>query len=132
MFKIHKDFKKTSIFMANLNLSELRLMNNQFFPWFILIPKREVKEIDGLEKIDQLYLLDEINLISKLIKNYFNSESLNIAKLGNITHQLHIHIVGRSKKDIAWPELVWSAPVKKYSKKDLKKIIKYFKNYFKS
>ncbi|MFM7673169.1 MAG: HIT family protein, partial [Candidatus Fonsibacter sp.] len=63
MFKIHKDFKKTSIFIANLNLSELRLMNNQFFPWFILIPKRKVKEIDELEKIDQIYLLDEINLI---------------------------------------------------------------------
>jgi len=132
MFKTHKDLKKTSIFIANLNLSELRLMNNKFFPWFILIPKRKLKEIDGLEKIDQLYLLDEINLISKLIKNYFNSESLNIAKLGNVTPQLHIHIVGRSKKDIAWPKLVWTEPVKKYSKKNLNQIIKYFKNYFKS
>jgi len=131
MFKIHKDFKKTSIFIANLNLSELRLMNNQFFPWFILIIKRKVQEIDELDKLDQLYLLDEINLISKLIKNYFNSESLNIAKLGNITSQLHIHIAGRSKKDIVWPKLIWTAPIKKYSKKNLNKIIKYFKNYFK-
>ena len=75
--------------------------------------------------------MQEIVYASKIMKKTFNAFNLNVEKIGNIVQQLHIHIIARSKKDIAWPLSVWIVKKKKYSKKDLKKIVIRVKKSFK-
>jgi diadenosine tetraphosphate (Ap4A) HIT family hydrolase len=83
-------------------------MNDSRFPWCILVPKiPSLIELDDLNHEQRLLLLLEIETISKAIKKYFDIEKINIGSLGNIVSQLHIHVVGRSQTDEAWPAPVW-------------------------
>jgi len=93
--------------LADLSLSRLLLMNNALLPWFILVPKVDVVELHELSTEQQQQLLAEINLISRFLQQTFTPDKLNVAAIGNIVRQLHIHIVGRSTHDICWPGVVW-------------------------
>ena len=93
--------------LGTLDGAELLLMNNANFPWFILVPHTEHTEFFELGRNDQQALLASINSISAFIKQEFSSEKLNIATIGNIVKQLHIHIIGRTSKDACWPGVVW-------------------------
>ena len=93
--------------LGTLDGAELLLMNNANFPWFILVPHTEHTEFFELGRTDQQTLLASINAISAFIKQEFSSEKLNIAAIGNIVKQLHIHIVGRNSNDVCWPGVVW-------------------------
>ena len=73
---------------------------------------------------EQILLLKEINLVSKVIKENFNCDKLNIATLGNVTSQLHIHIIGRNKNDPTWPNPVWNSKDKAYDEKEKRCVIK--------
>lgn len=95
------------IVLGDMPLSRLLLMNNDFLPWFILVPRRQTTELFHLDQDDQLLLLDEVNHLSRLVKRHFPVEKLNVAAIGNIVRQLHIHVVGRSATDICWPGVVW-------------------------
>jgi diadenosine tetraphosphate (Ap4A) HIT family hydrolase len=111
-FQLDERLKKDSTFVLDLGLSELRLHNNASFPWFILIPQRpNITEIVDLSKEDQLLLFHEITHLSSIIKDIINPYKLNIANLGNIVRQLHIHVIGRFEEDGAWPMPVWSSTV---------------------
>ena len=108
MFKLDKRLEQDTIFIKNLNLSKLLLMNNSNFPWFILVPMREnLIELIDLSKTDQQQLLTEISSLSKFLKKTDPKGKINIGTLGNIVNQLHIHIVIRNKRDIAWPNSIW-------------------------
>jgi len=70
-------------------------------------------------------MLEIVNNISKFIKTEFKIDKLNVAAIGNIVKQLHIHIIGRAESDFCWPGVVWGADgKKKYSEKEIKEIIK--------
>ena len=114
-----------SIFVVDLNLCQLRLHNNATFPWVILIPKRDnASEIIDLNKEDQQLLMMEIAQVSRVMKQLFKPDKLNVASLGNIVSQLHIHIIARYEADPAWPGTVWGINTNsKYESKVLEKII---------
>jgi diadenosine tetraphosphate (Ap4A) HIT family hydrolase len=96
-----------SEYIADLKLSQLRLIRDGELDWFMLIPKREkIVEWCELEMSDQKVLCEEIDLVSKLLKSE-GVDKVNIGSLGNMVPQLHIHIIGRKKSDRAWPNAIW-------------------------
>lgn len=132
MKKINKNFLKTSHFITDLNLCSIRLNDNSKFPWLILIPRRKnIKDMTELNSKDQILLMKEIILVSKIVKKLFKTSRLNVEKIGNIVPQLHIHIIARKKTDSSWPLSVWVVEGKSYSAKALKEIINKIRLAFK-
>lgn len=83
-------------------------MNDSNYPWLILVPKREgVREIFELSESDQQQLLRESSMVSRLLVELFSPDKINIAALGNMVPQLHIHHIARFTSDPAWPAPVW-------------------------
>lgn len=121
---LHPKLESDTHFIAELTLSQLRLMNTQSFPWLILVPKVEnAVELIDLNAEQQQLLLKEINDISHLLKNNFKPDKINIGTLGNIVKQLHIHVVGRYETDPAWPGPVWGYSDQPYAEGDLNAMI---------
>jgi diadenosine tetraphosphate (Ap4A) HIT family hydrolase len=95
--------------VCDLALSRLLAMNDANFPWLILVPRRAgASEIIDLGT-EQALLMDEIALASRALKDETRCDKLNVAAIGNIVSQLHIHVVARRKDDVAWPKPVWGA-----------------------
>lgn len=95
--------------MGRMGNSLLLLLNNNRVPWFILVPEVDVSEFHELEQHAQHALLASINSLSVFIKNEFNCDKLNVATIGNIVSQLHLHVIGRRHDDYCWPGVVWGA-----------------------
>ena len=132
MFKLNNKFLKSSHHLLDLKLCTLRLHDNSKFPWIMLIPKRKnINDITDLNSKDQMLLMKEIVLSSKVIKKLFKTSKLNVEKVGNIVPQLHIHIIARYKKDISWPLSVWVVKSKSYSSKALKEVVSKIRIAFK-
>ena len=124
LFKLDRNFLKSSHHITDLKLCSIRLHDNSKFPWVILIPKRnKITDMSDLSSKDQIFLMKEIVHVSKIMKKLFKTSKLNIEKIGNIVPQLHIHIIARSKKDSTWPLSVWVIKRKKYSKQTLMKLL---------
>ena len=131
MNNINKNFIKSSHYISDLKLCSVRLIDNQKFPWIILIPKRKgVTDITNLNLKDQILLMKEIVHASKLMKKVFKTKKLNVEKIGNIVPQLHIHIIARYKNDLTWPLSVWVKKEKIYSKDNLSFILSKLKKVF--
>lgn len=131
MNKINKNFIKSSHYISDLKLCSVRLIDNQHFPWIILIPKRKgITDITELNSKDQILLMKEIVYVSKLMKKVFKTKKLNVEKIGNIVPQLHIHIIARYKNDLTWPLSVWVKKGKIYSKENLNLILGKLKKFF--
>lgn len=112
-FELDARLAKDCLILGKLNTSLLLLMNNSLAPWFILVPQTSETELTDLSPADQAGLLEEINLLSAFIKGYFEISKLNIAAIGNIVGQLHIHVVGRDPSDFCWPNVVWGTSEQK-------------------
>ena len=95
------------IVLGEMPLSLLLLLKNSLVPWFILVPQRSATEIFELDQKDQEALLEEINLISDFVQGLPGVEKLNVAAIGNIVKQLHVHVIGRNPQDFCWPNVVW-------------------------
>ena len=95
-------------------------MNNKMFPWVILVPEREdMVEIFDLTSKDQKKLIEEISLISKAMKKLYWPDKINVAALGNIVEQLHVHVIARFKTDTVWPEPVWGKGAEAYNEESV-------------
>ena len=130
--KVNKNFLKSSYYVSDLKLCTIRLIDNQKFPWIILIPRRKgVTDITELAPKDQLLLMKEIVYSSKKMKKIFKTSKLNVEKIGNIVPQLHIHIIARYKNDSSWPLSVWVVKGTTYTKVDLAKVLDKIKKGFK-
>lgn len=107
-FDLHPQLKQDTLFITYLGTSQLLLKNDKRFPWLILVPHtltaREIHELPFNEQ-HQLWL--EITKLSKLLSHVYQPDKLNLASLGNLVPQLHIHIIVRYKTDSAWPAPVW-------------------------
>jgi diadenosine tetraphosphate (Ap4A) HIT family hydrolase len=127
--KLDPRLENDSSFVTDLKLCQLRLSNNSAFPWIILIPKRSnIVEIIDLTLEDRNLLMDEIALVSETLKGIFNPTKLNVAALGNVVPQLHIHVIARFEEDKAWPGPVWNSGVHdKYTEDELVKRINQIK-----
>ncbi len=106
-FEIHPRLKADCHRIATLDLSRLLLMNNALLPWFILVPETDAVELHDLSREDHARLTDEIRRVSRFVEATFEIEKLNVAAIGNIVRQMHIHIIGRRTDDFAWPGPVW-------------------------
>lgn len=109
VFKLDSRLDNDCFTLGQLKTSRLLLLNNSLVPWFILVPETSATEIYELPHAQQLELLDEINLLSNHLKQNFAVDKLNVAAIGNIVNQMHIHIVGRRVDDFCWPGVVWGA-----------------------
>lgn len=85
----------------------LLLSKNALFPWFILVPKTQEIEFHKLDVQQQTNIQQHINAIAQFIEGNFPTEKINVASIGNIVSQLHIHIIGRNHNDACWPNVVW-------------------------
>ena len=107
-FQLHPRLQQDSIAIAQLELSELRLINDSQYPWFVLVPKRDdISEVYQLSEKDQQQLQRESSLLAKTLAEIYTADKMNIAAIGNLVPQLHIHHIVRYKNDIAWPAPVW-------------------------
>ncbi|HEY0223252.1 MAG TPA: HIT family protein, partial [Pseudolabrys sp.] len=96
--------------VGDLALTRVLLANDANYPWLILVPRMAgVTEITDLDPNEQVQLLGEIDAAARALKAVTEYEKLNIAALGNVVAQLHVHIIGRRHADAAWPKPVWGA-----------------------
>ena len=110
MFELDSRLVKDSVTLGELPLSIVLLSRDANYPWCILVPKREgVREIHALAKQDRMQLLEESCALATLMEKIFNPDKMNVAALGNMVPQLHIHHIARFKTDLAWPGPIWGA-----------------------
>jgi diadenosine tetraphosphate (Ap4A) HIT family hydrolase len=125
MFNLDPVLQKDTYYLRDLNLCQLLLMNNAYYPWLVLVPSRNnVFEITDLSSKDLMQLAVEMQEAAHVMQQLYKPYKLNIATIGNRIRQLHIHIVARSQTDLTWPEPVWGSnkPLQQYGKEALKSV----------
>ena len=107
-FQLHAQLKQDCFIVGRFELCLVLLLNDSQFPWFILVPQREnIREIYELQSEDQQLLIQESSYFSQQLATIFEAEKLNVAAIGNIVPQLHVHHIVRYQTDKAWPAPVW-------------------------
>ena len=121
----HSTLERDTIPVGDLPLCRALLINDANYPWLLLVPRREnVGEIIDLEYIEQAQLMSEIAHAARTLKAVTKCDKTNVAALGNVVPQLHIHVIARFRNDPAWPKPVWNAvPPRAYDDAALKKIM---------
>lgn len=113
MFELHPAFPATSETLGDLVLCHVRLQADARWPWIVLIPQIVgAREFEDLSANDRAALMEELVLAGAAARSAGEAlgrpvEKLNVGQLGNLTPQLHIHVVGRRADDPAWPGPVW-------------------------
>ena len=99
---------RNATLIANLGLCQLRIVDDARWPWLTLIPQRDdISEIFELTPLDQTMLTFETNLVASALKKVTNCTKINVAAIGNIVRQLHVHVVARNEGDANWPGPIW-------------------------
>ena len=126
MFILHPRLADDTVVVGRFPLSLLLLSKDANYPWCILVPEREdVYEIHHLSEEDQLQLVRESCRLAEVMTSLFNAHKMNVAALGNIVRQLHIHHVARLVDDPAWPQPIWGkVPEQAYAPEALNERIK--------
>jgi len=107
-FELDPRLAADAALVGDLPLSRLLLMNDARFPWLILVPRRSgLRDLIDLPRDDQHVLLDEINRCAHVLHALEKPDKLNVAALGNVVAQLHVHVVARHMRDAAWPRPIW-------------------------
>jgi diadenosine tetraphosphate (Ap4A) HIT family hydrolase len=115
MFTLHSRLATDTYVLGRLPLSLVLLAKDANYPWCILVPQREgVREIHQLSLVDRHQLLDESCALAEVMEEAFQSIKMNVAALGNMVPQLHLHHIARFEDDNAWPKPIWGevAPLK--------------------
>lgn len=108
MFELDTRLEQDTSWLADLALSRVLLMNDARYPWLILVPRvAEVSELFDLDDRQQQQLWDESRLVSQAMAQQFKADKMNLATLGNVVRQLHMHLVVRMEGDESWPAPVW-------------------------
>ena len=125
VFTLHPRLEKDTAAVGDLPLSRVLVMNDANFPWLILVPRRaNISEIIDLADHEQATLMIEIGCIATALKGLTGCDKLNIAAIGNLVPQLHVHVVARRRGDVAWPKPVWgNAPPLDYDGRALASFI---------
>ncbi|WP_017937956.1 HIT domain-containing protein [Zestomonas thermotolerans] len=124
MFVLDSRLAQDTLPVGDFPLCRLLLMNEARYPWFILVPRREeVSEIFQLDLADQRQLWQETAFLAETLKDTFGADKMNIATLGNVVSQLHMHVIVRRRSDAAWPAPVWGKyPPEPYSAEQIAEI----------
>ena len=125
MFELDRRLVNDTIHLGDFELCRVLLMNDSQYPWIILVPTVDgITEIHQLSAKQRMVLSKESNQVAELLAEEFDPDKMNIAALGNVVSQLHIHHIVRYQNDIAWPAPVWGvAKAKPYSKRELEDVL---------
>ena len=120
-FTLHERLAADTVEVAGWALSQLLLMKDANFPWLILVPRRPgLRDLHDLAAADLPVMTQEIVRASRLLQDSFEPHKINVAALGNMVPQLHVHVIARFTDDAAWPKPVWGAtPARAYSEDEL-------------
>ncbi|PDT67357.1 HIT domain-containing protein [Bradyrhizobium ottawaense] len=107
-WSLHSRLKEDTIDIGDLPLSKVLVIKDAHYPWLLLVPRRaDAVEIIDLDEVQQAQLMTEISRVSRALKEITRCDKLNVAALGNLVPQLHVHIIARRTSDAAWPRPVW-------------------------
>ncbi|MGV8942641.1 HIT domain-containing protein [Thermomonas sp.] len=120
-WQLHPQLAEDTVPVIELALSEVRLMDDANHPWLVLVPRIDgAVELIDLDASQRTQLTAEIDATSRALKALFKPDKLNIAALGNMVPQLHVHVIARYTSDIAWPRPVWGvANARPYAPEEL-------------
>ena len=120
-YELHPQLAADTQPLASLALCDLRLMDDANYPWLVLVPRiAGARELIDLEATQRRTLMDETDVAARLLRDVFRPFKLNVAALGNLVPQLHVHVIARYQEDIAWPRPVWGmAAAKPYPEEAL-------------
>ena len=108
VFELHTQLAADTEWVDTLSLCRVLLMNDATYPWLILVPERaNIREIHELSEDDQQTLMREMTAVARIMELAFDATKMNVAALGNMVPQLHIHIIARYEGDPAWPGPIW-------------------------
>lgn len=124
MFVLDSRLHHDTVALGDFPLCRLLISKDANYPWFILVPRRAaISEVFELDEEAQQQLWEETTLLAKLLDKLFVADKMNIATLGNVVSQLHMHVIVRHKNDPAWPAPVWgNQPARAYAPKDLAQV----------
>ena len=124
MFVLDPRLLQDTLPIGDFPLCTLLLSNDSNYPWFILVPKRPgISEVFQLSEAEQAQLWKETTYLSAVLDRAFKADKMNVAALGNVVNQLHMHVIVRLKSDAAWPAPVWGKhPAKPYSPGEVARI----------
>jgi diadenosine tetraphosphate (Ap4A) HIT family hydrolase len=109
-WSLHEQLKKDTIDIGDLPLCRVLVIKDANYPWLLLVPRRDkIVEIIDLAEVEQAQLMTEISRVARALKEITKCDKLNIAALGNMVPQLHVHVIARRTGDAAWPRPVWGA-----------------------
>ena len=109
-FSLHPQLAADTVPVGDLTLCRVLLANDANYPWAILVPRLPaLTEIIDLPENEQVQLLGEIASVARTLKAVTFCDKLNIAAIGNVVSQLHVHVVARRRSAAAWPKPVWGA-----------------------
>ena len=108
MFKLHPRLQNDTMMLGRLPLCRVLLMNDAHYPWLILVPERpHLREIHELDENDLPQLWRESAFLARQLQQGLEADKINIAALGNVVAQLHVHHIARYVNDVAWPAAVF-------------------------
>lgn len=108
MFSLDPQLQGDTLTLGDFPLCQLLLSNDRQYPWLILVPRRKaVSEVFELSDADQQQLWHEVTELGRRVGQAFAAHKVNIAALGNVVRQLHVHVIARYEDDAAWPAPVW-------------------------
>ncbi|MBC7980955.1 MAG: HIT family protein [Armatimonadetes bacterium] len=126
-FRLHERLAAGGFEITRMHGCRILLKNETNFPWLMIVPEVSV-EIQDLHQLDEenfAEVMKALRMVSRFVMDYFQPEKLNVACIGNIVRQMHIHVVGRSSTDPAWPGVVWAFEGKsKYRAGEAEEIIR--------
>ena len=109
-FELHERLAADCITLADWPLCRVLLMNDASYPWLILVPRRPgLRDFHDVAPEDMPQFVDEISGASRALQSSLQPDKINVAALGNMVPQLHLHVVARFTDDPAWPGPVWGA-----------------------
>ena len=107
-YELHPQLAADTHPLATLDLCDLLLMDDANYPWLVLVPRvADARELVDLDAAQRHQLTDEIDLAARVLRDAFHPHKLNVAALGNMVPQLHVHVIAREQNDPAWPAPVW-------------------------
>ena len=130
MFELHPRLAADSVVIGRFDLSLLLLSKDANYPWCILVPQVEdIFEIHHLSEEEQVQLIRESCRLSEVMTSLFDAHKMNVAALGNVVRQLHIHHIARFENDPTWPQPIWGkVPAQAYTPEQWQALVKRVQN----
>ena len=115
---LHPQLAADTVALGDLPLSRVLVMNDATYPWLVLVPRKTgITEVIDLDEDEQTHLMHEVTRAARALRAVTACHKLNIAALGNMVPQLHVHVIARFREDAAWPRPVWGiVPAKAYQR----------------